>query len=190
MTTKERNLYLDLVRGFAIVLVVVGHSIQMVYPDTFDDHILFRMIYSFHMPLFMFVSGLLVCYLKTDITAKWLFKKMRMLLIPFIAWIIIPFFFSKNWSEFPSYFLQVLKTPDYGLWFLYILFCCFVLLYVQQILCEKAKVGFRGGTAYYFDYRDSQCCGADIPILWNKSIGMAFHIFLCGFLYSTYKGHS
>lgn len=60
---KERNLInrnstIDGLRGIAIMLVVIGHVIQYVFsPNTFDDNLLFRVIYSFHMPLFMFISG-------------------------------------------------------------------------------------------------------------------------------------
>ena len=56
---ERRNQQLDIVKGFAIVLVVLGHAIQYTYRD-FDNLFVFRLIYSFHMPLFMFVSGMLV----------------------------------------------------------------------------------------------------------------------------------
>ena len=40
-----------------MVLVVLGHAIQGVMPETcFTDH-LWNLIYSFHMPAFMAVSG-------------------------------------------------------------------------------------------------------------------------------------
>ncbi len=46
----------DIAKGVAIILVVVGHSIQF-HLSEFDDNPVFRAIYSFHMPLFMAVSG-------------------------------------------------------------------------------------------------------------------------------------
>lgn len=52
---KERNIIYDKVRGVAILLVVLGHVIQYSYSDFF--HVpAFNIIYSFHMPLFMFLS--------------------------------------------------------------------------------------------------------------------------------------
>ena len=62
---KERELLPDLLRGFAIVLVVLGHCIQngsgadyrseaLYFSDRF-----YQFIYSFHMPLFMMISGYL-----------------------------------------------------------------------------------------------------------------------------------
>lgn len=51
----NRILQIDVLKGFAILLVVLGHAIYETYSE---NNIVFRMIYSFHMPLFMFLSGL------------------------------------------------------------------------------------------------------------------------------------
>lgn len=61
---KGRNTYIDIVKGFAIILVVLGHSIQ--FGSGYDfranaecfDNWLYRIIYSFHMPLFMIGGGI------------------------------------------------------------------------------------------------------------------------------------
>lgn len=49
---KQRLHYVDNLKGFLILLVVLGHCIQNTKID-FDHNIVFRYIYSFHMPLFM-----------------------------------------------------------------------------------------------------------------------------------------
>lgn len=58
----QRNNTLDLYKGLAITLVLVGHAIQATCNalglDCFDD-IVFKTIYTFHMPLFMLISGYL-----------------------------------------------------------------------------------------------------------------------------------
>lgn len=46
----------DFLRGIAIFLVLLGHSIQWTDPE-WQHNLLFEGIYSFHMPLFMFISG-------------------------------------------------------------------------------------------------------------------------------------
>ena len=57
---RERNRMLDSLKGFAIFLVVLGHVIQTVFaPDSYDSNVIFKIIYSFHMPLFIFISGYL-----------------------------------------------------------------------------------------------------------------------------------
>ena len=48
---------LDIYKGLAILLVVVGHLAQSATPD-FDRSLLFKGIYMFHMPLFFFVCGM------------------------------------------------------------------------------------------------------------------------------------
>ena len=57
---KERIYLYDNVKCLAIILVVIGHAIN--YLTDFDGYTLekgmYVMIYSFHMPLFLFVSGL------------------------------------------------------------------------------------------------------------------------------------
>lgn len=57
-TGRKRDVWPDVLKGFGVVLVVLGHCIQACYsgPAFFDDK-LYQFIYSFHMPLFMVVSG-------------------------------------------------------------------------------------------------------------------------------------
>ena len=55
----NRLSYVDVLKGYAILLVILGHSIQNTVLD-FDGNIVFRVIYSFHMPLFMILSGIVV----------------------------------------------------------------------------------------------------------------------------------
>ena len=69
--TKERENWVDVTRGFAIYLVVLGHSVQYASHQGYDyrANTLFSLIYGFHMALFMTVSGYLLhmpvmfCYL-------------------------------------------------------------------------------------------------------------------------------
>lgn len=58
-TPTNRLGYIDLLKGVAITLMVMGHSLWGVplSPNTERDSIVANVIYSFHMPLFMFLSG-------------------------------------------------------------------------------------------------------------------------------------
>lgn len=51
----QRLQYIDALKGVTILLVVLGHSIQIF--DHNDEWLPTRAIYAFHIPLFMFVSG-------------------------------------------------------------------------------------------------------------------------------------
>ena len=90
---KERNELLDLLKGFAILLVVLGHAVQYNLTKTFDSHPIFRVIYSFHMPLFMFISGYVSCISFKGSTRQ-LLSRLRTLILPFWSW----FFFSSVYN--------------------------------------------------------------------------------------------
>jgi fucose 4-O-acetylase-like acetyltransferase len=48
--------YIDRLKGLAIILVVMGHIIGFSQPEDGIN----TFIYTFHMPLFMFLSGLVI----------------------------------------------------------------------------------------------------------------------------------
>ena len=58
-----RNQCVDGLKGFAILLVVLGHCVQYglgevnFNNENYFEYPIFKFIYSFHMPLFMLVSG-------------------------------------------------------------------------------------------------------------------------------------
>ena len=116
-----RKLNLDNLKGILIILVVLGHVVQSVIAD-YQQNVLFRVIYSFHMPLFFFISGYLTCKSKPD--SNMLIKRAKQLLIPFIVWALIsPISIHQKLDL--TYTSNVLLYPDNGLWFLYNLFFLF-----------------------------------------------------------------
>lgn len=56
MKNTSRNIYMDILKGYAIIIVVLGHCIQAVYSD-WSRLDVEKMIIMFHMPLFMAISG-------------------------------------------------------------------------------------------------------------------------------------
>lgn len=139
--TNQRIIYLDTLRGFAILLVIVGHLIQYNYKSSIQNEI-FNIIYSFHMPLFFFLSGC-TCSLqgkKKGEIQSWeeLFvfyiKKCRSLLLPSITWtLLVPLFFSQTgwiWNGSISSF-----------WFLNVLFAISSLW--NTVLFIDSKLGTR-----------------------------------------------
>ena len=62
---NSRNNFIDIIKGVAIFLMLWGHVIQYCVAKTnidFYENWVFKFIYSFHMPLFMLVSGYLFFY--------------------------------------------------------------------------------------------------------------------------------
>lgn len=82
---KEKNRQIVLLTLFAMTLVVAGHS--DITPD-FKNLWIFKWAYSFHMPLFFFISGFLIALTVPNEKLKnyrtFLKKKAIRLLIPFL----------------------------------------------------------------------------------------------------------
>lgn len=70
----ERIGYIDIARGIAILLVIIGH---VLYKTTIGNF-----IFSFHMPLFLIISGMLFKY--NSNTKYFIIKITKRLLIPYI----------------------------------------------------------------------------------------------------------
>jgi fucose 4-O-acetylase-like acetyltransferase len=93
VATSTREPLLDAVKGFAILTVVLGHTIQSgLGPDYLESEAyfsdgLFKAIYSFHMPLFMLISGYLyypkIMKLNSARFVEYLFKSIG---IPLFVW--------------------------------------------------------------------------------------------------------
>lgn len=83
---KNRNIKIDMLRGFAAFCVILGHSI-IVYPVNLKEvawcDILKSGIGVFHMPLFFLVAGLVY---HCESYKPYIFKKIRRILIPYCIW--------------------------------------------------------------------------------------------------------
>lgn len=111
---KERLIWIDAIRGLAIILVVMGHAIAWNYSDwhevcLFDQAqpvnymaggCIWQIIYSFHMALFFMVSGFLTGNMA--VTRKNVFaivkNKVIRLLVPYLATGYLIFFVRGNWG--------------------------------------------------------------------------------------------
>lgn len=125
---KERLQHIDIAKGLCILLVVVGHILQYNFSGTGSSSA-FNFIYSFHMPLFMLLSG----YVATLSTRKIDFqigfgfvkRKFYSLAIPFFVWglFITPFIIrQENLADFFSIAKRLVTDPNSGAWFIIVLF--------------------------------------------------------------------
>ena len=137
---KKRNVYIDILRAIAILLVIVGH---IPYP-TFSP-ILHKFIYAFHIPLFFFVSGMTLSfqdYSKFNFK-QMLAKRFHRIYLPYLLWGII--------LAFPNFSLVTIPKIIYGthqsiasvtnssLWFLPVLFLSLIILDLIFVTLTKRK---------------------------------------------------
>lgn len=136
---KDRDNSVDVIKGIAILLVVLGHAIQFGTVN-FDNNIIYKIIYSFHMPLFMFVSGYIASRTKI-FNYKFVLRKFNTLVIPFIIWYLINYIVNSKYKELNiiEYMVILIKAPDKGLWFLWILFLCFCILTIFYRIMKVNK---------------------------------------------------
>lgn len=88
--SSTRILWPDVLKSFAIFLVILGH-VSSVYDSRGYSSPIALWIYSFHMPLFMMLSGMFFKYsLKKDFKTL-LIDKSRLLLLPLSCWGIMNF---------------------------------------------------------------------------------------------------
>jgi fucose 4-O-acetylase-like acetyltransferase len=98
---SERNVNIDLMKGLAIILVIIGHVIIKIMPK-FWKNPFSNIIYSFHMPLFFVVSGYLMFLTLRGSRLRWIRDKAFYLLIPhFLVNAAIYYLSPTNLTEFP-----------------------------------------------------------------------------------------
>lgn len=116
--SKERDYYFDNLKFLLIIIVVIGHSIEPLVNSNMNLKAVYVFIYTFHMPLFILVSGYFSKNINTD---KYILKIARKILIPYFIFQILYFlFFHFVMNNHAIKF--TLFTPYWIMWFLLSLF--------------------------------------------------------------------
>lgn len=144
----KRLTFLDMLKGIAILLVVLGHTGLI-------PHAVNTWLSTFHLPAFFIVSGMLMQLKKEEeVPLNIIFlRKIKSILLPYvwfslaalvvdILMVITKRFSSDTLSE---HILQTFTLQGYSvLWFLPVLFIseiigCALLHYLNKSLCDKMK---------------------------------------------------
>ncbi len=144
---KVRLDYLDIAKGLAIFLVVIGHV-----PDSFDAPFYRVVLYAFHMPLFFIVSGAVTRRHSHFEKYNWenfgefVKKNFFALVVPYLIWALI--YQQFNIKAFP-YILYGTRwslneaASNTVLWFLPCLFSSRIIVELLLWLSTKFKMNRR-----------------------------------------------
>ncbi len=138
-----RDAGIDALKGFAILLVVLGHSLEIADPGLFVPNPSFRhhlgtLVYTFHMPLFIFLSGYVMTGGKVRVGRSFV-----RLMVPFFTWMLLKFLFTRSdYGRFARYVGDTLwGMANEPLWFLWTLFFCYLLLIAVQYCGKRWRYG-------------------------------------------------
>lgn len=152
---KQRSVYLDVIKGGTIILVVFAHCIQFgsgeqfyANQQCFNDP-LFSIIYGFHMPLFMAVSGFLFWSSVNRYSCAYVaVSRIKSLLVPIIVWqslYLLFLFFSGQILLSHS----LIYSYRGALWFLWSVLICSLIILIGRI-CFKDSMLYGGAVWIMF----------------------------------------
>ncbi len=179
---KERILYWDVIKCIAIILVVWGHCLQYFSSNqdvVYRENLTFDFIYSFHMPLFMMVSGYFALSVFRSGIIETVLKKGRQLYLPSVS----TYFFVGLILIFvrQQQFLDSLKNLLWycwsSYWFLKALFIFYVVTTIFVIVWQKSKMSviflvILGGAIIPTEWFDFVHCISMYPYF---VLGILFH---------------
>lgn len=143
----ERNIVFDYSKGVGILLVVYGHVVHgllsaKIPMDREWHELIESVIYSFHMPLFFFLSGaLFLGSLTRRGRRKLIESKLEVVFYPYIIWSLIQGLIevalagATNGTATLGQVLSLLWLPRAQFWFLYTLFFIYL---VSTVLYRRS----------------------------------------------------
>jgi fucose 4-O-acetylase-like acetyltransferase len=147
---KVRILYFDLIKSFAIFLVVWGHVLQYGYSYTSNDDFFFNkpfsFIYSFHMPLFMILCGFFSSSCLKQSFVQLVKSKFKTLFLPGVMWIFLLYvvcviyclYFNTNLLGL----LDKFPNPLNMFWFINCLIACYIVFFISMKLIKSDYLAF------------------------------------------------
>lgn len=128
MVIPERDCKVDGIKWLLIVLVTIGHAIEPTLSNPTANK-LYSLIYLFHMPLFIYISG----YFASVKSKEKLANKGLLLLETFLVLMIPQFLYYKSFNVF--------LNPENSGWYLISLFSWYVMAYVLKYRNSLLSLG-------------------------------------------------
>lgn len=157
--TSNRIVAFDIAKCLAIGLVIYGHTIQHYSTLNRLDNWAYTFVYSFHMPLFMIISGYFS--VSSFRLGLWEFvkKKFKQLIVPVITFaFIMTFWFAFLEHRFLmspfEYVVSFFTQCNTWLWFLRSLAICYLVSYLGEKIpnCKALYYAIIIGLIMFVDY--------------------------------------
>ena len=128
----KRLIGIDVMQGIAMIFVVLGHHLFDFMPEWYKQ--MFAWIYTFHMPLFIFISGFLIRYSYKGVDnwkeyKQYITKRIKKFFLPFLIIGTIGTLASWDFNNINVLFknlLYLVISPKQSevtfLWYIYLLF--------------------------------------------------------------------
>lgn len=130
---KQRVLWLDYAKGIGILLVVLGHTLRglvdnaLIQPDDIGYRWFDFTLYTFHMPLFFFLSGLTAAGSLAKGRQAFIRNKLWTIALPYLLWSVLFGILRVLFSSKGVTWERIAWLPIYPMsifWFLYVLLMC------------------------------------------------------------------
>lgn len=138
---KRRNQFVDIMRGIAMLLVVLGHTMTGCTVDS-QKSFLFNIIWSLQMPLFILISGYVTKYSRTISDGKglWKYVKRRTVayMLPWAVWSFLVrgiIFGEKGFLNVK----HLLWNMDSGYWFLATIWTISMIFGIASFIAERVN---------------------------------------------------
>lgn len=138
MEKGARNQSVDILRGIAILLVVLGHTMTGC-TDRPEANLVYNIVWSLQMPLFMLISGYLTRYSKPIVSSRNLLshigKRTLTYLLPFFVWTFLVrglIFGYHGYLNIP----WLLFHMDSGYWFLFSIWTISMIYGISQFVAN------------------------------------------------------
>lgn len=135
----KRNQFVDIMRGIAMLLVVLGHTMTGCTTGA-ENSFLFNIVWSLQMPLFILISGYVTRFSRDvqDVAGLWKFVKRRTIayLLPWLVWSLLVrgiIFGEGNFLNIK----WLLWHMDSGYWFLATIWTISMIFGLSNFLARK-----------------------------------------------------
>lgn len=142
---KMRLVWVDSLKGWLMLLVVMGHAIQYCMNDgECESNYWWNLIYSFHMPAFIALSGFVNFRPNKNSPPQYKYyltlckRRTRQLLVPFFLWSIIKWAINSSFSF--DNLVHVMFSAGGFFWFLWALWAISIIFIIGNVLSRILSI--------------------------------------------------